>query len=116
MTSTDEVLERGTMAFGPDLVIHWSSVRDDAAPEGRAYRYGPVEKTGPGFTIESYRVVLEWGEPGYNIKLSRLDTESKVLAWVRHLAKKPWPEMTPSRIAQLIDALAAHGGWPTYRL
>jgi hypothetical protein len=45
----------------------------------------------------------------YEVDLERIKSERDLLAWVRHLAGKPW--MTGQRLELFIDAVARHKGF-----
>ena len=57
-------------------------------------------------------VDLWWGGYEYSIAWARIDTPTKLLAWLSHLGStKTWPGITPRRMARLIAVLDRHFGW-----
>jgi hypothetical protein len=69
-----------------------------------------------GFEIDEAAGTLDihWPRYCYWIHLSRISTPEAMLGWIQHVGSKHWPNMTPQRIARLVEVLAARNRWSIY--
>jgi hypothetical protein len=59
-------------------------------------------------------LTLHWSAGAYDINLSDISRPEDLMWTIYHIGRKSWSDMTPSRIAALIEIVARKKGWPMY--